>query len=1605
MPDNTIDTLELEIKSNSKSAAKSLDELSEKLYSLSQAFGFANNGGLKNYSEGINNITKSLSGLSSVNTKNSGINNTINAIKRLSTAKIGVINPIKISMIGNSLKSFSQISDVSPTLNRFVSSFARLANAGDKAEKSASGIANLGRQVRKTITNLSSVGEISDSLNLFVQSVGRLASAGGKAGETASGLKSLAVETRSFFDAMKDAPKVSENTIRMTEALAQLASAGGRVGASTNTISKAIFGVSKASGVAKSSFNVLVKTARFAANQISKLAGKISSSFKSIISSSRGLNRASLNLGTLLKTAVGFRLGYGLLNFGRSALELGSDVTEVQNIVDVAFGNMSGIVEDFANSSIENFGLSKTAAKQYSGIMMSMFKSSGFNASKEMRQQAAEMSVALTGLAGDLASFYNIRTEDAFYKLRAAMAGEIEPMRQLGVNMNIANLEAYALANGINKSYQSMSQAEQQLLRYNYLMAVTGAQQGDFARTSDSWANQTRILTENFRELSAVLGQGLIAAILPGIKALNALMGKLIQVAETFRNFIYTLLGKKLQGSQGGIVNDLAGIGDTSLGLENLGAAGGDAASGMEDATGAAHDLKKALSVLSFDELNQLSESASSAGGALGGIGGGGGLDNIQTPTFGGLADALEQFQDPDTGPINKWAKKIRYAFLNHDWDKLGFEIADGLNKGLQKIYDVINWENVGPKITAFTDAFTQTFNSLVEHFDWDLLGRTVGAAVNTIVNTINQLADGIDWINLGSKIAEGFNGLFDEVDWYNLGHLIGNKFRIVWDMFAGFVKNLDYESIGRAVAELLTGAFDTISFGNIGTALSNLMNGAFESLRTFTEKFEWNDFANNVAEGISNFLKNTEWKENGAALGDFILHLVNALKSILTNDTFYDFGKAIGDFIGGLPWMEILKSAAELIIGGLGSALTGLWQSGLEGKIIAGISGVFLAIKIADITGIGDLAGKIISHFSKKFETEQTIKNLADALGKTLSSGAETASTAIDVAEAAAGKAAKGGFKSLLSAIGGSGAGIGLIAVLPVATSLLAKFVEKIMGGNGKLSEMGGAIHDLAGKMQNIGIISSEQANEIDKIVESCESAGKSAEEMTNTVMAKFAEWGLSTNQVNSVLESTDYWTTKTEGSVRLLSEAAGQLGEGFSKTSEQIDLSGVSMKEAMGGMRDALYELSLSGDEFSGTYQGILLSMDDTLSSSTNAQEALIMLAGQLEAAGIPADQFITILQEKFPEATLAVKESVETNISGAQQVLTTEMEKSDKAVSKSTSSMKENADKNLSSVKNTAEKSAKGVSDTTVLNWGNSSREVTLKLREMKLAASTELANMTETVRSFSESMYNIMSQKWEYLKNRVLALAEEMNNNISISFASILSNIKSNVDNIESEFSELTYKLQDFVNDMQNVLGSSFSNILTNMTNEAQWCSNQVANVFSNIPYTISSSLNYNMYYAGRSAAQSFANGISSVHIPMPQIDVDASTWRSRNGYSYRMRSRVDWYKTGGLFSVPSVIGVGEAGKEAVLPLENKRTMSMIADSIMSRAPQVGLDQQTIENAVAKGVAMAMMNNQQNPINVTCYAELKTEDDEVLARAVTRGQRSIDSRVNPTLQFGY
>ena len=197
----------------------------------------------------------------------------------------------------------------------------------------------------------------------------------------------------------------------------------------------------------------------------------------------RGLGGISGALKKIGKLALAAFAVKNIADFGKECIELGSDLSEVQNVVDVTFEGLSADINEFAKNAIEQFGLSETSAKRYASTMGAMLKSMGFTTSA-----AAEMSKEMTGLAGDIASFYNLDADEAFYKIRAGISGETEPLKELGINLNIVNLEEYALANGITKSYNAMSQQEQALLRYNYLLHATADAQGDFARTSNSWA-------------------------------------------------------------------------------------------------------------------------------------------------------------------------------------------------------------------------------------------------------------------------------------------------------------------------------------------------------------------------------------------------------------------------------------------------------------------------------------------------------------------------------------------------------------------------------------------------------------------------------------------------------------------------------------------------------------------------------------------------------------------------------------------------------------------------------------------------------------------------------------------------------------------------------------------------------------------------------------------------------------------------------------------------------------------------------------------------------------------------------------------------------------
>lgn len=223
--------------------------------------------------------------------------------------------------------------------------------------------------------------------------------------------------------------------------------------------------------------------------------------------------------GRVTQVIAGLGIAYLIKNQVQQAIGYASNLTEVQNVVDVSFGQSAQKVNEWSKTTLEAFGLNELSAKQYAGTMGAMLKSSGLAGEK-----VDEMAMKITELSGDMASFYNLQNADAFYKIRAGISGETEPLKQLGINMSVANLEAYALSQGITKSYNAMSQAEQTLLRYNYLLSVTKDAQGDFARTSGSFANQQKLLQENIKQFTGDLAANLLPV--------------LTQVLQTFNNGI-----------------------------------------------------------------------------------------------------------------------------------------------------------------------------------------------------------------------------------------------------------------------------------------------------------------------------------------------------------------------------------------------------------------------------------------------------------------------------------------------------------------------------------------------------------------------------------------------------------------------------------------------------------------------------------------------------------------------------------------------------------------------------------------------------------------------------------------------------------------------------------------------------------------------------------------------------------------------------------------------------------------------------------------------------------------------------------------------------------
>ena len=295
----------------------------------------------------------------------------------------------------------------------------------------------------------------------------------------------------------------------------------------------------------------------------------------------KGMNGMTNAMKGFASIFVKVKIAQMIVEIGKSAVNMASQLQEVQNVVDTAFGSMAHKVEAFADTSIEKFGMSELTAKRTASTYMAMSKGMGITG-----EAAADMALEITGLTGDMASFFNVSQDVADTALKSIWTGETEALKKFGVVMTQANLQQFAYSKGINKNISAMSQSELVMLRYKFVTEKLGLAQGDFAKTSGSWANQTRILSERWKEFLGLIGNALIQVLLPVVQFLNKALELLINILKKIGEIYTMLTGKTIEVAK-----------STNLAADSE----FEFADGIDAATKAA---KNALAP--FDELNVL---------------------------------------------------------------------------------------------------------------------------------------------------------------------------------------------------------------------------------------------------------------------------------------------------------------------------------------------------------------------------------------------------------------------------------------------------------------------------------------------------------------------------------------------------------------------------------------------------------------------------------------------------------------------------------------------------------------------------------------------------------------------------------------------------------------------------------------------------------------------------------------------------------------------------------------------------------------------------------------------------------------------------------------
>lgn len=683
-----------------------------------------------------------------------------------------------------------------------------------------------------------------------------------------------------------------------------------------------------------------------------------------------GLGSTVKKIGLLIGGA--FAVGK-LVQFGKECVELGSDLAEVQNVVDVTFTTMSDKVNEFAKNAMTSAGLSETMAKQYVGTFGAMSKSFGFS-----EQQAYDMSTALTQLTGDVASFYNISQDLAYIKLKSVFTGETETLKDLGVVMTQSALDQYALANGYGKTTSAMTEQEKVALRLKFVTEQLSAASGDFARTSGSWANQVRVMQLQLQSLKATVGQGLINIFTPVLKVINILLGKLATLANAFKSFTELITGKKSSGQTSGSGAGLAGAGAIADTADQYGQAADNAsnlADSTEDVAKATKDATKAANgyLSPLDEINKYSSQTISSSPATG-IGNTSGNNFPATAgnvDYGSLAEG-ETALDKISDSAKKLADLLRKLWkpFQDAWKKEGKNTTNAAQIALSGLKTLA--KDVGKSIVEvwINGTGTQMLTTML---------RIAQNVLKTIGNIAKGFADAWNQNNVGTQIIQNIaNALLTVMQFVE---------KIATDT-ATWAANLNFYPLLESISNL-TSTFAPI-LEAIGNVLEWIYNNIVLPMLTWIIETGIPTVINLVSDLLGFFAEHQDIIEAFAAalIGAFAAEKIAMLVTSIGGSisTIMLYGKGLialmtgsGGIIGGIKAIVTALGTGGIFAVAIGAAIAVgvlLYKNWDKIKEVAGA--VWSWIKDKTVTFVNDIGTKLRNLATKIVTIWNNIKSSA---------------------------------------------------------------------------------------------------------------------------------------------------------------------------------------------------------------------------------------------------------------------------------------------------------------------------------------------------------------------------------------------------------------------------------------------------------------------------------------------------------------------------------------------------------------------------------------------------------------------------------------------------